>query len=145
MSQKDIYEAVQKRGYVDPYSHETFIARQIVKLAEEVGELFENLDVDLSATQEMQGLQGAVEAVRVLARTVFSDPDAWKPGSGIGLLDVRPVGLKYVRKEAADAAVVLACLAEAIDRLDVQPFDLEQAALEKATADVERGVRGSDQ
>lgn len=142
--QQDIYQAVADRGYVAPYSPEVFIARQIVKLAEEVGELFENLDVDLGATWEAQALNAAMEAVHLLARRVFSDPAAWER-TLIGLSDVRPVGLKYVRKEAADVQVVLACLAEAISRLDVQPFDVEQAALEKATMDVARGVRGAGQ
>lgn len=138
--QERIYEAVEARGYVAPYAPEVFIARQIVKLTEELGEAWLHLDVSLTATWETEALQGAMEAVRLLARRVFSDPEAWGRGR-ISLNDVRPKGLAYLRGEAADMAVVLNCLAEAISRLDATPFSLDQTALDKSQADIARGVR----
>lgn len=49
--------------------------------------------------------------------------------------------LDQAKKELADIQVVVFCLAEALAEMTGRPFDVTRAAFDKATQDIERGVR----
>lgn len=123
---------INRRGYRDGWTERQFIARQIVKLLEEASELLHGFG---SINTKDDSLQFAADRVGQAARAMFDDKDSWS------YLYNRPDWLEKIRAEAADCAVVLMSLAEAVNRIDPAGYDLLLAALEKAQADVKRGVR----
>ena len=70
------------------------------------------------------------------ARWLFDSEEKW--------VDQDVPEPEALAKELADLQVVLFCAAAALGELTGEPFDVVQAAREKATADVARGVRGDD-
>ena len=124
-AQEIICRAVRRRGYVDGWTPEQFAARQIAKAAEE-----------LAAADATMGIRDAFDINhdwrRLLllagstARDAFDDMDAWN--------DVW-LDTKTLTDELADVVVVLLCAGEALG------VDLIAAAVAKAEADIERGVR----
>ena len=126
--QNDVYNAVLARGYREGWSAEQFVARQIAKLAEEVAEASYHIP-SMEFYQWVIGLRNTGWA----AKFAFDRPDYW---------DVATVAAyEGLAKELADVQVVLFCAAAALGELTGEPFDLVQAARDKALADVGRGVR----
>jgi len=133
--QEQVAEAVAARGYREGWTAEQFAARQVAKLAEELGEL--QCVFFLSGKRNWGGdsLEHAIDDVGAFASERFNDRHDWN--------DARPVpgALATARAELADIQVVVFALASALSEIDGEPFDVMQAALDKATADVERGRR----
>ena len=125
-AQDRVARAVEARGYRDGWSDEQYAARQVAKLAEELGEL-----VYFICQRWGQAQEGPWEAHCVLAgqraRQEFDDPDAW---NGAAIVDYDAAAT-----ELADIVVVAFTLADALG------VDVVQAAITKAERDVNRGVR----
>lgn len=118
-----VAQAVAARGYRTGWSKSEFVIRQVEKLIEEVAEiagevpLAPDLDVEIGVAGER-------------ARNIFTRQ---KPGFSPGEPDEEQVAA--VQKELADLQVVIFCLADELG------FDVQQAAFDKATKDIQRGVR----
>ncbi len=125
--QQQIYNNVIRRGYHQGYSGPTFAARQVVKLVEEVCELFMAVQWRYSATLGQFG--DRVTLMRRDAMMLFDNADFWADAVS-GPLDVERIG-----NELADCWVVLSCLAESLG------IDGEQRAAVKSGNDVDRGIR----
>ena len=129
--QRRVYKAVEARGYTAGWNNHEFIARQMAKLAEELGEV-----TWYYASKDGDEVRELISLIRVTARVagrLFDRPEPWhdafiwKPSN--------------MRSEVADMQVILFALAEAITRETGEPFDVAAAAVEKATSDIHRGVR----
>jgi NTP pyrophosphatase (non-canonical NTP hydrolase) len=128
-AQKQVYQAVEKRGYLDTatWEHNQLIVRQVVKLIEELGELTEHVSVKPEHTMTDPVLVlGRMRSLGAHARQSFTGAKFEEPG----------YFAKYLCEELTDLQVVIFTLSELLG------FDVVQAAQEKATADVTRGVRG---
>ena len=124
VTQRGIVAAVADRGYLDGYTIDQRIARQLVKLFEEVCEAMQCInadDTDLHLFIQHANSQGK------WARAIFDVPVLF----GDVLVDV-----PTLLEELPDLVVPLAVLADAVGVTDM--LDLAQA---KAWADVARGVR----
>ncbi len=128
--QQAIYQATHERGYTAGLTREQFALRQVAKLYEEADELVAKFAMTASGDPVMYAMWWrftyAVEEAGRAARDLFEA--SWSETEVFVLPDTHT--------EAADCAVVLANLAQALG------FDLMQEAREKAEADVVRGVRG---
>lgn len=134
--QSKVYEAVKKRGYRDGWTPEQYLARQIAKMVEELIELKLTISIQhpgdsLSNPEWYHRLNINIQQY---ARCAFDNY-----GTGEWFVDIHD--LKQAKKEAADLQVVLFQIAEAIGEIDGKPFDVVQAAVDKAQKDIERGVR----
>ena len=129
MNAQEIVAAnVAARGYRDGWTVDQFVARQLAKLQEELGEAIEHTDCNdelhnrlfilLSNNATMAGERG---------KAAFDDKRCW---DGVMIR-----GLDALRAELADMQVVLFAAAQALD------FDIVQAAVDKSSQDVARGVR----
>ena len=136
-AQKQVYENVAARGYMEGYSDQELAARQIAKLAEELGEaaahFFGLPDIGIKATIPTVG--ELISFVGDICGYVFDRTDQWK---GCGVL---PSEIENLKSELADIQVVLFCLSQSVARMTGEPFDVVQAALDKGKGDIERGVR----
>lgn len=126
--QNEIYNAVVARGYREGWSAEQFVARQIAKLAEEVAEASYHVP-----SMDFQRWMTEVRNAGKAAKFAFDRPDWWAQAT---ITDYDGLA-----SELSDLQVVLFCAAAALGELTGEPFDLVQAARDKALADVERGVR----
>lgn len=123
--QRTIYQAIESRGYVGDWTRDELIGRHLLKLIEETGELADAINVPGSINYwPWHKLGKAAERSRLLFD--YSSRRDWQ-----GLT----VNEELLAKELTDCAVVLFSFAELIG------LDLVQAAVDKATADIERGVR----
>ena len=122
-AQKMVSDAVAARGYMDGWSNEQFIARQLTKLIEETAE----------AEDWVHGIEPWFHAdlatVGRRARSAFDDVSAWD------WVEIDDSEREYLCKEVADIQVVLFSLADALG------MDVVTAAVAKSAEDVERGVR----
>jgi NTP pyrophosphatase (non-canonical NTP hydrolase) len=123
-TQANIVSAVARRGYLDGWSSEELLARQVVKLAEELGELAVSIASD---DPRLAFLLHQISTVGGMARVVFQDRSCFVGAD----LDSAAAA-----SELADCAVVLAVAAHALNEPDVM-----YTAMLKAQADVARGVR----
>lgn len=127
-AQEAIFEALVARRYTAGLTAEQLTARQVAKMLEEVCEL----------AQHVEGFSGQtdilIDALRCRARTEFDDLARWQNYGR-----VRSFG--GIKAELPDVGVTLANTAEALTWADEYAFDVMQAAVDKATADVARGVR----
>ena len=127
--QKEIYEAVVERGYKEAWTDEQFLARQAVKLGEELGELINELPFEVPNRALMNVL-------------VAGQSCQWEFDYGIWPeTEIQEHRLRRILKEAADMQVVLCCLAEAAAVILGEEVDLMDVAFGKARGDVVRGVR----
>ena len=124
-AQAQTVASVARRGYLDGWNDDELLARQVVKLLEELGELASTIETDDPAMSEF--FASIVRAGKQ-ARYVFDHP-AWFAGATIA-------DTKAARHELVDCEVVLAVMAHALD-----VPDLAFAASQKALADEVRGVR----
>ena len=129
--QRAIYDAVAQRGYRYGWTAEQFAARQVCKLSEELCEL--NAGFCLPEEYWRTLAPGS----RYVFAGLFDDKAKWlEEPEGLEDCDI-----ESAKDELADLQVVVMCLAEALGEICGEPFDVVRAALDKATADVERGVR----
>jgi NTP pyrophosphatase (non-canonical NTP hydrolase) len=128
-AQKAVAVATQQRGYRDGWTDEQFLARQIVKLQEELGEMA------FPVWGVPHGLMAEIENIRANAQEVFDlvDPAAWD--------SVDIAFIEEMKSEAADCLVVLFNIAAVLEQMTGKKFDLVQEAVKKAEADINRGVR----
>lgn len=124
-AQQMIAANVAARGYVNGWTQEQLIARQLAKLAEELGEASYSIDFGVLYLKHgwLMDLLWTAEG----AKQAFDDPQRWH--------DITIVDLDNVRSELADMLVVLMTAAEALE------FDILQAAIDKSATDVTRGIR----
>lgn len=126
--QEIVAEAVRERGYRDGWTPAEFLARQLMKLQEELAEA--------AALVNIKGQDGGwrydAAHAGMRARLAF---DRAQP------LSVAVADPTKLRTELADIQVVLFNAAEALSFLLEDFFDIEDAAIEKATSDITRGVR----
>ena len=132
-AQDKVAQAVRERGYYekpngDPWTSEQLAARQVAKLAEELGELVECIAAfGWDGHRQRYGYEWLLEgAVRQSARDQF-DSDHWH-----GAVVLNAYG---AASELADLQVVLFTLADALG------VDAVELAVEKAERDKTRGVR----
>lgn len=117
---------VAARGYRDGWTAEQFVARQLAKLTEELAEVARQIT---PSTYEYCRLRDWLEALQdagIAARLAFDERSEW-----IGLIHIS----RLAPAELADMQVVLFAAAAALD------FDIAQAAIDKSSQDVARGVR----
>jgi len=117
--------SVARRGYLDGWTDGELLARQVVKLAEELAELAECIDGDDPVLLDFLRI---VRRLNKPARRLFDQLDAF--------VGAECVNTKQARSELTDCAVVLAVAAHALGIPDVM-----FAASVKARQDVTRGVR----
>lgn len=122
-----IVEAVRDRGYLDGWTPRQLVARNACKLIEESAETLE------AVQSERWAVWSTAMQVKQLSGELFDESDYWDES---GEMDV-----EQIRKEVADCYVVLSVLLDALESVTEAPFDVAQAALEKAEGDVDRGVR----
>jgi NTP pyrophosphatase (non-canonical NTP hydrolase) len=126
MNAQEIVAAnVAARGYRDGWTAEQFVARQLAKMTEELGESLDQIG-GLSRLPDLDWLTAGYN-VGMTARQLFDHKQIW--GS------VYLENTDLLRSELADMLVVLFAAAAALD------FDVIQAAIDKSGADVARGVR----
>lgn len=125
--QQQVAQAVIDRGYMKGWSWHQFAARQVYKLAEELGELNQYVRSNQDMDWEVIG-----EAA-VVARTLFDNQMIWG-GSKVENLD-------QAKKELADVQVVVFVLAHCLEQMSGREWSVVKEAVGKATKDVERGVR----
>lgn len=127
MNAQEIVAAnVAARGYRDGWTAEQFVARQFCKLTEELGEAVEQVYPGEAPSPLYKWFDGADDAHKA-ARRAFDTPEWWRR--------THIIDPEMVRSELADMLVVLLAAAQALD------FDVVQAAIDKSSADVARGVR----
>ena len=126
MNAQEIVAAnVAARGYRDGWTAEQFVARQLAKLTEELGESLDQL-AGLPRLADVDWLTAGY-TVGQTARQPFDHKEIW--------FSVYLENPDRLRSELADMQVVLFAAAAALD------FDVVQAAIDKSGADVARGVR----
>lgn len=125
-AQNLVAQAVEARGYRDGWTPEQFAARQVAKLVEETAELSQAFG-HLTRNQEWMPYSPALIKLGETMRAAFDCKDVWDRTTLL-----RP---ENARKELADVVVVCLTLADALG------FDVVEAAYEKATKDISRGVR----
>lgn len=125
-AQKIIAQAVTDRGYRAGWTPAQFIARQVVKLGEELGELAANMNLPAQA--------GGLYKTGQVCRKLFDSQPIWR-------IITPQISIQHAKKEAADMLIVLLNLAASISELEGDHFDLIEAALQKAEQDQKRGVR----
>ena len=113
-----VAQSVAKRGERDGFHDEDFAIRQVVKLAEELGELAGTLGID-------NHLFRMLEYVRELARRELDHPPTYYN---------REPRLDYAQAahELVDLQIVVYALADSLERLSGFPFDVSESAVAKA-------------
>lgn len=139
IEQREVFELVKARGYLDDWTLGQFLCRQVVKLQEELAELTE------SALPNTPGWRGELRATLYAGNKARHRFDlSWETSLQHWRDAAKHVSnvsrIMEIREELADLQVVLFCAAQAIS-LILEPFDVVEAALEKAEGDVEKGVR----
>ncbi len=124
-AQQTIAQAVIDRGYREGHTPHQYAAHHLAKLQEEVGELN-------AAINHRTSVRNGIEQIAHLARIEFDHWD-WTHGY--------VSDLNTAKAELADVVVTALSMAQALADITGEPFDVVQAAVDKATGDVSRGVR----
>lgn len=127
-----VYEAVRERGYLDGYEPDALLFRQLLKLTEELGEAWAHVN------SRSSGSLRAAAYMRSAAEEARHEFDKRDELSGYVHVQTQ---IDELASELADLQVVLFVAAQIIAQETGQPFDIVQAAVDKAEADVKRGVR----
>ena len=127
--QARVVAAVEKRGYMKDWMPGQFLARQVAKLVEELGELAAEMRGVLPVELQSR-MQDAADSGRWYFDTGYWHNGLWGSDQ-----------MERIWKELVDMQVVLACAAGALEKVGRPGCDLMQGAVEKAEKDVERGVR----
>lgn len=127
MNAQEIVAAnVATRGYANGWTDIQFAARQIAKAVEELAEAANHITGPAHFHATHYWLNDLKDA-GIAARIQFDQPLHWR--------DIGIDNIEKLQRELADVQVVLFAAAQALD------FDVAQAAIEKSSADVARGVR----
>lgn len=124
-AQAQTVASVARRGYFNGFTDDELLARQVVKMLEELAELAATIETGDPA---MEAFYASLVNAGKQARYVF-DHAEWFVGSTIA-------DTQAAQHELADLCVVLSVMAHALDVPDVM-----FAASQKALADEARGVR----
>ena len=131
MNAQEIVAAnVAARGYANGWTAEQFVARQLCKMTEELGEASDQIVSTASVSPISRNVLWWIDKLgdaERRARIAFDNPADW--------CNFKFSDPDALRSELADMQVVLFAAAEALG------FDVVQAAIEKSSKDVERGVR----
>lgn len=123
--QQNVAELVAQRGYREGWTPERFIARQVARLAEEVGELAQHVD--------LPGRLGPlIASTGTIARWTFDQDQTWQDG----MTSCAPHALMA---KLAGVQVVVFRLAEELARLTGEHYDVVGRALVNVAADTMRG------
>lgn len=125
VTQRGIVAAVADRGYLDGYTLDQRIARQLVKELEELCEALQAIDP--AGPGALAAVLNGAANLGKFARAVFDMPS---------LFDGVMVDVPMLIKELSDLVVPLAVMADAVGVPDMLGL-----ASAKAWADVARGVR----
>lgn len=128
VNQRDIVAFVADRGYLDGYTLDQRIARQLVKQLEETCEALQCITD--SESVQIAGLLTWAAYVGKQARAIFDVPS---------LFDNVMIDAPTLITELPDMVVPLAVLSDALGIPDMMA-----AGLDKAAADVARGVRNGN-
>jgi hypothetical protein len=127
-AQEAIFEALVARGYTAGLTAEQLTARQVCKMLEEVCELALHVKGFCASTEYH------IHALHWYARKDFDDLEQWQKSGTVK-------SYAGIKAELADVQTTVANTAEALTFADEYSFDVMAAAVDKATADVTRGVR----
>ena len=133
-AQAQVADCITRRGYREGWTAEQFLARQLAKMMEELGEAASNCrlpdDYIGASAWEIAIAAGS-------ARADFDDKTLWQCS---GAKD--PDALE---SELADMQVVLFAMADALAQIKGKPVDIVELAVDKARQDIGRGVRSDTQ
>jgi hypothetical protein len=125
--QRDVAELAAQRGYREGWTPEQFIARQVCKLAEEVGELAQHVD--------LPGRLGPlIVSTGTIARWTFDQDQTWREHGTLCTSHALMTELVHIQ-------VVVFRLAEELARLTGEDFDIVERALVRVATDTMRGKR----
>ena len=124
-AQAQAVASVARRGYLDGWTDDELLARQVAKFFEEIGELASTIETD---DPQMAEFFASIVRAGQQARVVFDRRDLF-----VGATVADTQAAQY---ELADLGVVLAVMGHALAVPDVM-----FAASQKALADEARGVR----
>ena len=124
-AQAQTVASVARRGYLNGWTDDELVARQVVKLAEELGELADLVVMD---DPQLDSFFGALVTIRDDAKKLFDNPAHFV---GAKCLDTQ-----RAISELTDCQVVIHVAAHALHIPDVG-----YSAQVKALADEQRGVR----
>lgn len=136
-AQRLVAKATERRGYHAGWRDDQFIARQVAKLQEELAEMAQHMSDNRDYGDEGTDLEFQIQQAGKKARQIFDTPLWWETS---GFKDGER-SLDAVRREATDCMVVLLNIAATLNEISESPFDIVEAAVEKAQADIKRGVR----
>lgn len=128
-AQYRVFEAVNKRGYLNGWTANQFLARQVAKLMEELGEMAAEMGYELP-----EELQTRLQYAADEAKYQF-DHGRWMDGI------FEEERLLRIWKELTDIQVVVFCIATTVNYLLHEFRDVTDEAVEKAEKDIRRGVR----
>lgn len=129
--QNQVAENTRRRGYRKQWTAEQFAARQVCKLAEELGELSSCVVVGTGHRRPWWDL--VLQKAGREAREAFDEFDTWE--------HAEICATSEAKAELADLQIVIFNLASALTEITGEAFDVAQAAVEKSAADIERGIR----
>lgn len=121
-AQQRVAANVAARGYQDGWSDEEMAARQVPKIIEEAAELADTVRYGYVIPWWVSASANAGRE----CREAFDEHDIWHKAT---------IDKEKAKAELTDIAIAALTMAQALG------FDLVQAAIEKAAADVERGKR----
>lgn len=141
-AQELVAKATELRGYREGWSDQQFLARQVVKLLEELGEMSYPIHqmphmFNHYGHPDSEGFEDVIDRIGNEAMNLFNekDPETWS------YTFVRWDALDDMMSEAADCMVVLFNIAATLERMSGERFDIIQEAIKKAQKDIARGVR----
>lgn len=127
-AQTIVGKAIAKRGYESRYAG-AHVVKAYLKMVEEVCELGKTMPLADMFTNDLA-------VVGNQARSLFDTLVRAGPAYCPPVKDVEDLA-----SELADVQVTVFDMANGLSRLMTDDFDVVQAAVDKATADIERGVR----
>ena len=135
--QRRVYNNVAERGYTEGWTDEQFAARQLFKMLEEIGELAQSFYglPGIAYPPAEHNVPAVLYNIAMVFKSAFDRPDVW------GNANIPEEECRRAKQELSDIQVVVFCLAQALERLSGEPFDVVAAAVVKSREDVERGVR----
>jgi NTP pyrophosphatase (non-canonical NTP hydrolase) len=126
-----VYGHVVDRGYTKGWTPKQFLARNIHKLQEELAEASDLVDNHNDfAWLSTERIQSAGKACRTMFKEGRYDDD---------IITVH--NIDDLKSELADVQVVLYCLAQAVEQITGEEFDVALEAVRKSAKDISRGVR----
>ena len=126
-TQAEVARLAAERGCRKGWTPEQFIARQVARLAAQIGELPQHVD--------LPGRLGPlIISTGNIARWTFAQDELWREHGTLCTSHA-------LMTELVDVQVVVFCLAEELARLTGEDYDVAERALAKVAADRVRGER----